>query len=112
MRVKVRFRTVLVVAGSISVPRRGPGSGSIVRVVVVVIGVIVRRLVRVVWVVSGHHVLPPDRGRRLLRTLVLARRGAQLRSAAGGGDPRGEPGRTGGRVVNAAEDDHRAAAAG
>lgn len=106
--------TVLVVAGSVSMPGLCPGSGSVVRVVVVIIGVIVRSLVRVVRIVSDHHVLPSDRsrvsfvaGRRL-----LTHHRAQLRSAAGGGDPWGAPGRGGVSVVTAAEDDHRVTAAG
>lgn len=112
------FRTVLVVAGAISVPVMSPVSGSVVRVVVVIVGIIVRSLVRVVRIVSDHHVLSSDGDtvsvaacRRLLRPLMLARHGAQLRSAGGGRDPRGERGRAGKRVVRT-EDDNRVTAAG
>jgi len=133
---------VLVVPGPVSVPWLSPGPGSVVRVVVVVPGVVVGRLVRVVRVVPDHHVLPshwargpPGTGRRLPTHLR-----AQLRSVAGGGNPRGvrglhrdhigrAPGRQRDRVVGsgdqrgarglhrdrvvgAAEDDHRVTLAG
>lgn len=102
-----------MVAGAVSVPGLSPGSGSEVRVVVVVIGIVVRGLVWVIRIVSDHHVIPSDRGRVSVAsggTLLLARHGAQLRSAAGGGDPRGAPGLGGGRVVTAADDHHRVTA--
>lgn len=96
--------TVLVVLGSVSGPGLSPGSGSVVRVKVVVVRVVAVPLVGVVGVIPDHHVLPVGPRR--------TRHGAELRGAAGGGDPRGPPGRSvRGRVISAAEDQNRVPAA-
>lgn len=105
-----------MVPGAISMSQMSPGSGSVVRVVVVIIGIIIRCLVRIIRVVSDHHVLSSDRGSipfpACRRLLMLARHCAQLQRAAGGGDPRRELRGGGNRAITAADDDHGVSAAG
>ena len=55
--------TLLEVAGSVTVPGGGSRSGSEVGVIVVIVGVVVRRLIRVVRIIPDHHILSINRWR-------------------------------------------------
>lgn len=71
MNKQASFLTILVVAGAITGSGLNPRSRSVVRVVVVIVRVIVGRLVRVVGIISHHHVLPSNcAGVRSLPPLV------------------------------------------